>query len=346
MRPRLFRALGEIGLEPQSLLVERAGLRRPARQEKSVAQVVERVRVVGCRREGRLELLDRGRQIAALCEQGAEVVAGLREVRLQGQGPLEGGPGLGGLTALHEKSPETVEGRRGRAALRRPLERHERGRLETLIQKLASVGEVVAHSGGGMERPRKRQAAREPPGSGGLDPGHVPEDLGGVHAVAVGLDDPPFRVEQEGGRQLQVLTIHEEMAVEDRVAEADLFAGQHDGHRRDVRGRGADPRHVGTGVEGDGEDTDSGPGESLRSPGEVAEGGAGRGGRGGPQEDDGGPPAQRGQGARLAAEVRQREIGCGEWLVEPGPTAAASGTARPGARLPPRSASDGRAERR
>ena len=108
---------------------------------------------------------------------------------------------LAGWSALHEKGPETVEGRRARAPLGRALERDERRSLEALVEQLPAVGQVVARARRGMERPRERQGARETLGRRGLDPGRVPQDLGRVHAVAVDLDHPPLRVEEEGRGQ-------------------------------------------------------------------------------------------------------------------------------------------------
>src|SRR5918994_3227488 len=114
-----------------------------------------------------------------------------------------------------------------------------------------------------MERSREGYGPREALRRRGLDPGNVPQDLGDVHPVAVRLDDPPLRVEEEGRGQPKVLPVHEEMAVEDRVAATDVLAGDEHGDGRHTRGRGADLRLVLGCVERDGYETDAGPGEGL-----------------------------------------------------------------------------------
>src|SRR4030095_9740896 len=83
--------LGEVRLEHERLLVELARLLRLPRMEERVAEIVEGVRIVGSRGEGGPEPRDRAVEVAGFGEERAQVVARLREVRLEGERALEGG---------------------------------------------------------------------------------------------------------------------------------------------------------------------------------------------------------------------------------------------------------------
>ena len=83
-------------------------------------------------------------EIAALREQRSEIVVGFGEIGLQRERALERGPRPSRLAAPREQRAQAIQRRRARVRLRGALERGHRGSLESLIEKLPAVRQVVA----------------------------------------------------------------------------------------------------------------------------------------------------------------------------------------------------------
>ena len=153
----------------------------------------------------------------ALREQCPEIVVGLGEIRFEGERVLERRAGPGGLAASGEQRAESIQRGRTRVRLGRALERRHGGTLESVVEKLAAVRQVIAERQPEIERSRKGHGASEALGRRHVDRARVRHDLVDVHAVAIDLHDVAARIDEQARGQTQVLAVHEQMAVEDRV---------------------------------------------------------------------------------------------------------------------------------
>jgi len=157
--------------------------------------------------------------------------------RLQGERPLVGGPRPPGLAALREQRAEAIERGGVGVRLRRALEGDHRGRFEALIHQLAAVGQEVARRQRARERTGERQGARQAClGRRSLDGAGVRGDMAGVGHAAIDLDDAAGAVDQERGRQAEILPVHEQVTVDERVAHGEGTAERlTDDQRRAIR---------------------------------------------------------------------------------------------------------------
>src|SRR5204862_6076144 len=115
-----------------------------AGEEKRVAKIVQLVWIVGGRRDCRSKPTDRAIEIAALREQRSKIVVGFGEIRLQYQSILECGARLCSLAAFGEQRPEMVQRGSIGARLRRPLECRHGSAIESVVEQLAAVRQVIA----------------------------------------------------------------------------------------------------------------------------------------------------------------------------------------------------------
>ena len=104
------------------------------------------------------------------------------------------------------------------------------GTLESLIEKVPAVRQVVAERQSGIERSLKGHGSSEAFGRRHVDRARVLHDLVDVHAIAVDLHDVAAAIEEQARGQTQILPIHEQMPVEDGVAQAHFTSGND--HRR------------------------------------------------------------------------------------------------------------------
>ena len=100
-----------------------------------------------------------------------------------------------------------------------------RGSLQPVIEKFPAVRQVVAERQSGIERSLKGHGPVEALGRRHVDRARVLHDLVDVHAIAVDLHDVAARIEEQARGQTQILPIHEQMPVEDGVAQAHLRSG-------------------------------------------------------------------------------------------------------------------------
>jgi hypothetical protein len=122
-------------------------------------------------------------------QQCTEIVAGLGEIRFERESILERAAGLVRLAASRQQRTQTVQRGRTRVRLGRTLECGHGGTLESVVEKLAAVRQVIAAGQPEIERARKRYGASEALGRRHLDRPRVRHDLVDVHAVAIDLDD-------------------------------------------------------------------------------------------------------------------------------------------------------------
>ena len=236
---------------------------------------------------------------------------------LQDERALERGAGPGRLPASGEQSAETIQRRGARVRLGRALERDHGGTLESVIEKLPAVRQVVAERQSGIERSLKGHGASEALGRRHVDRARVLHDLADVHAIAVDLHDVAAPIEEQTRGQTQILPIHEQMPVEDGVAQAHFRSG-HDHRRAPEEGYAAmpDPEDH----DGDGDRSHAGPGQRLCAAPERLERRACRAHVERPQQDDCRLSSQRRERTRPRRRVRQRKVRRRKRLVHPGGT--------------------------
>ena len=135
---------------------------------------------------------------------------------------LEGYPGADLLPAPGEQSAQTIQRGGARVRLDRALERRHGGTLQSVVEQFPAVRQIVAERQSEIERSPKGHGAVETLGRRPVDRARVLHDLVDVHVIAVDPDDVAGPIEEQARGQAQVLSIHEQMPIEDGVAQAHL----------------------------------------------------------------------------------------------------------------------------